>query len=129
MKTTIIEKPSPRMLTVVICEALSISQMVREAREAGLPGPSIAMHIELDTKLKPGGQMAIFTNGTRIAPCPFEIFRTMPVSDHPIMHRLLALEGQRPNDLVIAVTEGNTVFQGFAMRDFRLDQLTVMGAL
>jgi hypothetical protein len=116
------------MLGIVKREALSISEMVREARTAGFAMSAIAMHVELDTKAKSGG-MAVIVNGVRIAPCPFEIFRTMPISDDPIMRRLMALEGQQPNDLVLGVTEGLTIFQGFAIRDFGLDPLAVLGAL
>lgn len=117
------------MLATVKRESLSLSQMVREAREAGWAGAAIAMHVELDTKRKSSEGMAVIIRNTRFAPCPFEIFRTMPISDDPIMRRLMAMEGKKPGDLVVAVVEGNTVFQGFAMSDFGLDPLAVIGAL
>lgn len=69
MRPTILDTPTTRMLTTVRREALSISQMVREAREAGWAGAAIAMHIELDTKLRPGG-LSVIIRGVRIACWP-----------------------------------------------------------
>lgn len=130
----ILDKPTAVMLAAVKDQGTvkCISAMVNDCRENGFFTADYAMHIEIGTRIKEpksGGPPAIFYNGMRIAPMPYDGFRRIHATDDPIIHKLMAMQGKVPNDLVLVVTESHTAYHGWAMLDFDLDPLAVMGAL
>ncbi len=130
-RPVLIPEPTQAMRDAVARAEPHISTMAKLAQEQeSLILPDLCMQIGVRPKgiaARPGRVVA---DGVMVAMCSFSGFRRIPGSqDDPILRKLLAMEGKVPGDLALMVTHDSVGFQGWAIKDFGLSPLAVIGAL